>query len=206
MPVGGEGGWVAAALWVGLFTAFLLVFLVPWRRTDWRSLGVTEAFLIALFTEMFGLPLTLYALSAALGLPGPTGTEHVLSYVLGPGLGMAVVLAASFALMIAGGALVVLGWRAVHGAGDGLVTTGIYARLRHPQYLGLIVLTLGLLVWWPTILTVPMWPVLSWMYVRLARREERNLAAKFGEAYEAYRRSVPGFWPWRRGAMPPNGP
>jgi len=86
------------------------------------------------------------------------------------------------------------------------VMTGIYARLRHPQYLGLIVLTLGLLAWWPTILTVPMWPVLSWMYVRLARREERDLAAKFGGVYEAYRRSVPGFLPRRRGAMPPNGP
>jgi len=197
-------GWPLVVLWVALFSAFLALFFLPAGRRDWRSLGAAEAFLVALFAEMFGFPLTLYILSSALGLPAVGGTEHILLYAFGPNpVAMAVVLAGMAALVVGGGALVVLGWRAVHAAGDRLVTDGIYARLRHPQYLGLIVLTLGLLVWWPTILTLAMWPVLSWMYVRLARREERTLAAKFGAAFEAYRRSVPGFWPRRRGTTPP---
>lgn len=196
-----DGGWIAVFVWVLLFTAFAALFVLPFRRRDWRSAGVFEAFLIALFTEMFGFPLTLYVLSSALGLPAPGGTEHLLSYVMGSSnVAAAVVVGGSFVLIGIGAALVVLGWRAVWGARDRLVTTGVYAWLRHPQYLGLIALTLGLLFWWPTILTIPMWPVLAAMYVRLARREERELDARFGDAYERYRQSVPGFFPRRRRA------
>ena len=72
---------------------------------------------------------------------------------------------------------------------------GIYARVRHPQYFGLLVLTLGLLLWWPMVLTIPMWPILAWAYVRLAKREAFDLAARYGEAFEGYWRSVGGFLP-----------
>ena len=197
----GEPGWGSAVLWIVLFTAFLLLFLLPTKRRDWRSAGVYEAFLIALFTEMFGFPLTLYVLSAAFGLPDPVGgsPQHPLAYVFGPeSPGMILVPASSFAPLLAGATIVVLGWRAVHRSPDRLVVTGVYSRVRHPQYLGLLVLTVGLLLWWPTVLTVPMWPILAWAYVHLARREDADLAARYGKAYEEYRRSVRMFLPGRR--------
>lgn len=198
MPVDGAPGIAAIALWVLGFTAFLLLFALPPRKRDWRSLGATEAFLVALFAEMFGFPLTLYLLATLLGLPDPLGTQHVLAYLLGPHpAAMAAWILVSASLVVAGGALVVGGWRQVHAAGDRLVTSGLYARVRHPQYLGLILLTFGLLLWWPTLLTVPMWVVLAAMYVRLAGREERDLAARYGEPYEAYRRRVPMILPRR---------
>ena len=60
----------------------------------------------------------------------------------------------------------------------------------------------GFLVQWPTIITLAMFPTLVTMYVRLARREEREVEAQFGEAYRQYAAATPGFFP-RLGSRPP---
>ncbi len=88
-------------------------------------------------------------------------------------------------------------WKQIHAADDGLVTDGAYARVRHPQYSGLFLISVGMLVQWPTILTLLMWPLLTWAYYRLALREEREMIERFGDAYEAYRARVPAFIPHR---------
>jgi protein-S-isoprenylcysteine O-methyltransferase Ste14 len=67
--------------------------------------------------------------------------------------------------------------------------------VRHPQYAGFILVMLGFLVQWPTILTLAMFPVLVWMYMRLAHREEREVRAEFGEAYDRYAARTPGWFP-----------
>jgi methanethiol S-methyltransferase len=76
-----------------------------------------------------------------------------------------------------------------------LATTGIYQYVRHPQYVGFIVIMLGFLLQWPTLLTLLMFPVLVVMYVKLARMEEREALAEFGAEYERYMCAVPGFIP-----------
>ena len=76
-----------------------------------------------------------------------------------------------------------------------LATTGPYARIRHPQYVAFILIMLGFLFQWPTVLTLVMFPILVWMYVRLARREEREVRAEFGAAYARYAVSTPAFVP-----------
>src|SRR5262249_55777086 len=80
-----------------------------------------------------------------------------------------------------------------------LATTGPYAYVRHPQYVAFIVIMFGFLLQWPTLLTLVMFPILVWMYVRLARTEERDALTEFGEQYARYIEMTPAFIPRLRG-------
>ena len=76
-----------------------------------------------------------------------------------------------------------------------LAVTGPYARVRHPQYVAFVLIMSGFLLHWPTIVTLAMFPILVYMYVRLARREEREVLAEFGEEYARYAAKTPAFFP-----------
>jgi len=67
--------------------------------------------------------------------------------------------------------------------------------VRHPQYIGFLLLTLGMLLEWPTIFTVLLWPVLAVVYWRLAKEEDKEIEERFGEEFRDYKRRVPGFLP-----------
>jgi len=101
----------------------------------------------------------------------------------------------SWAVIIGG--LVIMGkaWKQIHKANGKLVTSGLYRLVRHPQYSGLFLITVGLLIQWPTIITAAMWPILMLMYYRLARREEREMEMEFTEKYTEYKQRVPMFVP-----------
>ncbi len=197
------GRWAAVLMGIGIFSFFVISFLVPTEKREWRSLGVYEAFIIALFTEMFGFPLTIYILTSFFGIPLSLG--HMQGHLLATALSMLgiidlagawlVVMVVSLALILAGFILISSGWSHIYRSKGELVTDGIYRYTRHPQYLGLMLITLGLLVQWPTIITLAMWPILILMYYRLAKREELEMEAKFGGAYIEYKRRVSMFFP-----------
>ena len=188
-----------------IFIIFAFSFARPQSKRDWRSFGAFSAFLVALFTEMYGFPLTIYVLSGWLQTRFPEvdflahDSGHLLEVMFGwrgnPHFGPFHLL--SFAFIGGGFVLIANSWRVLYEAQrrGALATTGPYAHVRHPQYVGFILIMFGFLLQWPTLLTLLMFPVLVWMYVRLARTEEREAEAEFGETYRAYARRVPAFLP-----------
>ena len=198
----GYGFWSLVVFNAAFFVIFTLSFLTPLRRREWRSFGVYSAFIVALFTEMYGFPLTIYVLTSVLGSRYPAlnpfshASGHLWVALLGGGTVMlSVIHLVSNALMFGGLAIIALGWHRIHAGQGTLVTEGIYRIVRHPQYSGVFAITIGLLIQWPTVVTALTWPVLVLMYVRLARREEAEAAVRFGEAYRVYADRVPRFLP-----------
>jgi protein-S-isoprenylcysteine O-methyltransferase Ste14 len=199
------GLWFLVALNSAIFILFAFSFFKPRTGRDWRSFGAFSAFLVALFTEMYGFPLTIYFLSGWLQSNYPAvdwfahDSGHLFEMLFGwrgnPHLGPFHLL--SFVLIGGGFWLLSAAWRVLYHAQreDTLATSGPYTHLRHPQYVGFILIMLGFLVQWPTVLTLAMFPILLLMYWRLALREEREVAAEFGEKYRQYAEQVPRFIP-----------
>lgn len=183
-----RGQWEWVAMSIVVFLVFLALIPVRLKR-DWRTHGVYAAFIVSLFAEMFGFPLTVYFLSTALGLTFLEERFVLYMYTIGMPLGSLITFL--------GVLLVILGWKEVYRAADQLATGGIYRYLRHPQYLGIILVTVGWLVHWPTLPGLLIWPVLVLLYYRLAVREEKYLAEKFGQEFWAYAEKTSMFLPLR---------
>jgi len=188
-----------------IFILFAFSFTKPRTARDWRSFGVFSAFLVALFTEMYGFPLTIYLVSGWLSARFPDidwfahDSGHLLEMMFGwkdsPHIGPFHLLSSVF--IFGGIILLASAWRVLYPAQRlrYLATDGPYARIRHPQYAAFILILFGFLLQWPTLLTVVMFPALVFMYVRLARREEQEARGEFGEAYLRYAESTPAFFP-----------
>jgi protein-S-isoprenylcysteine O-methyltransferase Ste14 len=196
------GFWSLVVVNVGLFAFFLMSFLTPLKKREWRSMGATFAFFVALFTEMYGFPLTIYILTGVLGSKYPAlnpfshASGHLWLVVFGGGpTMMAWIHIISNGLVLIGFVIMGKGWALIHGAKSGLVTTGLYARIRHPQYSGLFLVMIGMLIQWPTIVTALMFPVLVYVYYRLSKREEAEMIVLFGDEYRRYIEITPMFVP-----------
>lgn len=177
----------------GIFILFLI--FLPYRtKVEWRSKGTFAAFILALFAEMFGIPLLLYILSPVM---------HVSYYAKRNGgwlnnpmiFGWSGAVIGSWLTFI-GMLIVIVGWHQIHRANN-LVTSGIYKYIRHPQYTGFFLIMTGWLLHWETTLMLVMYPILVTIYYFLARREDRDLKNEFGDEFEVYHQETSMFFPVR---------
>ena len=214
------GLWTLVIINSLVFIIFAFSFAKPRTARDWRSFGAFSAFLVALFTEMYGFPLTIYLLSGWLTTKFPGvdwfahDSGHLPEMIFGwqgnPHFGPFHLI--STVLIFGGFWLLAKAWKVLYAAQRSgiLANTGAYAHVRHPQYVGFAMIMLGFLFQWPTLVTLTMFPLLVFMYWRLASREERDALAEFGETYRNYMRDVPAFLPRLSGsssnAQPPTHP
>lgn len=199
------GLWSLVILNSAVFIFFAFSFIKPKTKLDWRSLGAFSAFIVAMFVEMYGFPLTIYFLSGWLQAKFPQtdifghGSGHLWQIIFGfegnPHTNPIHLVANLF--IFAGFYLTYRSWIILHAAqkqGE-LATTGPYGKVRHPQYDGFVLVMFGFLVMWPTLLTLIMFPILLVVYIRLAKQEEVLVRKEFGEDYELYAQKVPRFLP-----------
>lgn len=193
------GMWGLAAIVITVASWLFYRYFAPARWREWTRAGVVQAFIIAFYAEMYGFPLTIYFLARVFGLDLPwTQGGNLWAQLFGTEVAHLVAMGLGYTILFVGATWVADGWRAIHQARrEGrLVTDGIYARIRHPQYSGLFLITFGEgIVHWPTLTSVIAFPIIVLAYVRLAHKEERQMIEQFGDDYLAYRRRVPAFIP-----------
>ena len=201
-----SGAWAIALIVIVIASWLLYRYLAPKTWREWAGAGLIQAFIIALYAEMYGFPLTIYLLVRFFGLDRGNLDANLWSTLLDIGeTGMMISMIAGYALLFVGFGIFLQGWRELYRARkeNRLATGGLYSLVRHPQYTGLFIGLFGEgIVHWPTLFSVGLFPIIVIVYTLLARREEKKVIEQFGEEYLEYRRHVPMFLPmkgkWRQ--------
>lgn len=192
------GNWFGVFIWLLIYGLFI-VFVPFYRKSQRKPATAYLAFVVAYALEMFGIPTSMYVISWIIGRNLPDGIlwGHTLNAYIGHG-GMYLCIL----LNIIGGLFIIIGWRQIYqsywryekGQGE-LVTTGIYKYVRHPQYTGFLLMTLGMICEWATLSLLIMYPILVIIYINLAKKEENDLLVEFGDSYRNYMKVTNRFIP-----------
>lgn len=179
--------WIAGTVigmsWVVYLAYWLLQSMRANRAESIRASGGNAAWLLA--------NVVLFAILARFGYHLRVG-----SAVLRPA-GATVVLA-GLVLSIAARRTLARNWSkdVALVAGQELVTTGVYARLRHPIYAGFLLMAAGTALFLETVGVVLLVALLATFLLVKARREEELLAREFPESYPAYRQRTNAIIPF----------
>jgi len=200
-----SGAWGLALIMIVVASWIFYRYFAPKTWREWASAGVVQAFIIALYAEMYGFPLTIYLLARFFGLDRYNLNANLWSSLVGLGeLGMLISMLLGYGLLFIGIGLFIGGWRELYQARQNkkLITSGLYRFVRHPQYTGLFIGLFGEgVVHWPTLFSVGLFPLIFLAYYFLARSEEKKVISEFGEEYRVYQQKVPMFIPrfgqWR---------
>jgi len=198
------GNWFLVVISIVLFLFFLKSVFRPRTKTDWRTYQSLSAFIMALFAEMYGFPLTIYLLTSFFGnkflnIDFSHDSGHILNKILNiagdPHFNWLHML--SNGLIVGGFIIIASAWEILYKAQKKniLATTGPYHYIRHPQYAGFILIIIGFLLQWPTLITLIMAPILIFRYIKLAREEEKEIGKRFGKEFEVYQKNTPAFFP-----------
>jgi protein-S-isoprenylcysteine O-methyltransferase Ste14 len=190
--------WLYGLLLIVLAAWAVHLFLAPSNWLEWTGAGLLQALIIAFYAEMYGFPLTISILrgTLAIDIPLAHSSGHLWAMLLGYGMfGIVLEMMLGAVFVAAGLLLIVKGWAKLRFPGDELSTEGVYNIVRHPQYAGIFLMIVGQLIHWPTIPTLLLAPVIMWLYVRLAKREEAHLIDRFAIQYRQYQEMVPMFVP-----------
>jgi protein-S-isoprenylcysteine O-methyltransferase Ste14 len=194
-----SGAWVIAIFVIVIASWLLYKYMAPKSWREWVGAGLIQGFIIALYAEMYGFPLTIYLMARFLGIDSGYVDANLWSTLLGMGqTGMMISMILGYALLFTGFGIFIQGWRQLYRAKEEnrLATDGLYSLVRHPQYTGLFIGLFGEgVIHWPTLFSVGLFPVIVIAYVLLARREEQKVIEEFGEEYLQYKRNVPAFLP-----------
>lgn len=197
------GNWVLVLVNVFIFYVFIKESFKPTTKVDWQSFRMIMAFIVALFAEMYGFPLTIYLLTSYFGnrlnLDFSHNNGHLLTTLLNipgdPHFNFIHMLSIGFIIF----SVVLLGksWKILYAAQKNhqLATTGPYKFIRHPQYIAFILLIIGFLLQWPTIITILMAPFMIIRYVVLAHVEDKRMMDEHPRLFQRYRQLTPGFFP-----------
>jgi protein-S-isoprenylcysteine O-methyltransferase Ste14 len=199
-----------------VFISFAFSVFHPASKRDWKAMSAFSAFILALFAEMYGDPVTIYLLTGWFGSRFPwLSLTHNGGHLWGDAIGwqgdphLSPFHLVSYVFIGGGFVLISTAWRRLWTAtrDDVLATAGPYGWVRHPQYGGFIAIMFGFLLQWPTLPTLVMFPILLVIYRRLAMSEEREMRTRFGAQWASYAVRVPRFVP-RVGAKhePPHVP
>ena len=202
----GYFNWALVAAYVALLAVFLYGLLQPRKKTEWKSAGAAQAWVIALYAEMYGVPLTAYLAMSVLGKTTADAETHFNGHLWPVLMGFTGenLVTAQFAFTVVGqifvavgAVLAIVGWRQIHRAvkENRMATDGLYGWIRHPQYTGFFLFLTGSMINWPTLVTMMTLPLLCWVYWRLALKEEQDAIETFGESYRSYMRHTGRFLP-----------